>query len=182
LQPLLVAIYRTADVKAVLVAKKDSPYRSFADLKGKDVAIVKEGKEHIRRYARKEAGGEPASFFGKVITPSDSEAALDAVLLDKVQAALVDRASLDIYKEVNPGRFQRLKIVGESASFPPAVVAFNPKQIDGSTAARFKQGMLKANQTAKGRDVMANFKITAFELAPAHFEQSLASVRKQYPD
>jgi len=180
LQPLLISIYRTADVKAMLVTKKDSAYKSFADLKGKEVALMNEGKEHLRRYAHKEAGGDPAAFFSKVVVPANSEAALDAVLLGKVQAALVDRAALDIYREINPGRYQRLKVIGESAAFPPAVVVYNPKKVDGSTVARFKQGMMKANQSAKGREIMANFKITEFDPVPTGFEQSLAQIRKQY--
>jgi len=95
---------------------------------GKEVAILTEGKEHLRRYTHKEAGGDPAAFFGKVVVPANSEAALDSVLLGSVQAALVDRASLDIYREVNPGKCQRLKIIGESAAFPPAVVALKSQE------------------------------------------------------
>lgn len=182
LQPLLISVYRSPQVKAVLVAKKNAGVESFANLKGKEVAVLKEGKEHIRRYVQKEAGGDPAKFFSKVVTPANAEAALDSVLLDKVEAAVVDSATLDIYREVNPGRFRKLKVIGESPLFPPSVIAYNPSKVDAATVKQFKEGMLRADQTAKGRDVMGTFKITSFEAVPAGFEKSLAEIRKAYAE
>jgi ABC-type phosphate/phosphonate transport system substrate-binding protein len=182
LQPLLLSVYRTPQIKALMVTKKDATYKSFADLRGKDVAILKEGKEHIRRYAHKEAGGDPAKFFSKVITPANSEAALDSVLKEMAEAVIVDTASLDIYRSVNPGRFNRLKVIGESATFPPAVIAYVPKKADASLVKRFKTGMQMANATAKGRDVMSTFKITEFAAVPTGFEKTLEDIRKAYPE
>jgi ABC-type phosphate/phosphonate transport system substrate-binding protein len=181
LQPLLLSIYRTPEVKAIVVVKKDSPVGKFADLKGKDVTILKDGKEHIRRFTMKEAGGDPEKFFSKVVAPTNSEAALDAVLLGKVQAAIVDKSGLDVYREINPGRFNRLKIIGESPVFPPSVIAYDPKQVDEKLVNQFKSGMLKANQSAKGREVMSTFKITSFEPVPAGFDAKLTEIRKAYP-
>jgi ABC-type phosphate/phosphonate transport system substrate-binding protein len=169
LQPLLLSVYRTPEIKALLVTKKDATYKSFADLREKDVALMKEGKEHIRRFAQKEAGGDPAKFFGKITTPAKSEAALDAVLLGNVQAALVDTATLDIYKEVNPGRFQKLAVIAESAVFPPSVIGYDPKKADSALV-----------KSAKGREVMSTFKITEFMPVPTGFDQKLAAIRKAY--
>lgn len=180
LQPLLLSVYRTPEIKALLVTKKEATYKSFADLRGKDVALMKEGKEHIRRFAQKEAGGDPANFFGKITTPAKSEAALDAVLLGNAQAALVDTATLDIYKEVNPGRFQRLTVIAESGVFPPTVVGYDPKKANPALVKTFKEGMLKASNSSKGREVMSTFKITAFVPVPTGFEQTLAAIRKAY--
>jgi len=180
LQPLLLSVYRTPEIKALVVTKKEATYKSFADLRGKDVALMKEGKEHIRRFAQKEAGGDPANFFGKITTPAKSEAALDAVLLGNAQAALVDTATLDIYKEVNPGRFQRLMVIAESPVFPPSVIGYDPKKADPALVKTFKEGMLKASNSPKGREVMSTFKITAFVPVPTGFEQKLAAIRKAY--
>ncbi len=182
LQPLLLSIYRTPLIKAALVVKKDSAFQSFADLSGKEVAFLKEGKEHIRRYAQKEAGGDPAKFFAKIVAPANAEAALDAILFGKVQAALVDNATLEIYKEVNPGKFNRLKTIGESATFPPAVIAYIPKKADDALVTQFKNGMMSANQSAKGRDIMGTFKISSFVAVTPGFEKTLAEIRAAYPE
>jgi ABC-type phosphate/phosphonate transport system substrate-binding protein len=181
LQPLLLAVYRGTQIKALLVTKKDAAYQSFADLRGKDVIVLKDGKEHIRRYALKEAGGDPAKFFGNIVKPANGEASLDGILQDKGVAALVDNAVLDIYLEVNPGRFARLRIIGESAPFPPSVVAYEPKKVDAKVVTQFKTGMLKANQSVKGRDVMSTFKISSFTAVPGEFDKQLAEIRKAYP-
>lgn len=180
LKALLLSIYRIPDVKVIVVAKKEADFTSIANLKGKNVVILKEGKEHIRRYVRKQTGGEPEKFFAKVDTPANAEAALDALLLDRADAAIVDAAGIDIYKDINPGRYRRLKIVAESEVFPPSVVAYSPKKVDEKVMRQFRDGMLKADKSAKGRDVMANFKITAFEPVPAGFEKTLTSVREAY--
>jgi ABC-type phosphate/phosphonate transport system substrate-binding protein len=182
LQPILLTIYRTPEVKAILVAKNEGGADSFAALKGQEVAVLKEGKEHIRRYAQKEAGGDAAKFFSKVVNPATAEAALDAVLQGKVQAAVVDSASFDQYKEVNPGRFRKLKIIGSSPVFPPSVIACNPNKVDAGTVKTFQDGMLKADQTAKGRDVMGTFKISSFQPVPADFEKSLTAIRQAYAE
>ena len=44
IQPLLIAIYHNVRPRALLLAKKDDPAKSFADLKGKSVGILKAGK------------------------------------------------------------------------------------------------------------------------------------------
>ena len=180
LQPLVVSIYRSPQIKTIVVVKKDSPFRSFDDLRGKDVAILKDSKEHIRRFTEKKAGGEAAQFFGNVVAPAHAEAALDAVLLGKVQVAIVDNATLDIYRDVNIGKFQRLRALDESIVFPPNVVAFVPNKIDPVVVKQFRDGMIAACKSARGRDAMGTFKITAFQPIPDGFDQSLASIREAY--
>lgn len=181
LQPLLLSIYHSPEIKVIVAVKKDSALAAFADLKGKDVAVLKEGKEHIRRYIAKESGGDPAKFFGKIVTPTNSESALDSVLVGKVQAVVVDNTGIDTYREVNPGKFNRLKLIAESPVFPPSVIAYDPKQVDAAVVKQFKDGMMKASQSAKGRQVMSDFRITSFEAVPDGFDAKLAEIRKAFP-
>lgn len=179
LKPLLQAVYHTPWQHAVLVTKKDGPAAKWADLKGKIVTIANPSNASIRLFVHKHTGG--AGFFGKIVPPANPEAALDAILLDKVQAAVVDRVALDIYKEVNPGRFNRLKVVAESEPFPPGVIAYEPAKVSPAMVARFRDGMLKANSSNRGREVMGSFRITAFEPIPGAYAASLDAIRKLYP-
>ena len=182
LKPLLISTYHKARGRALLVVKKDSAYAKFADLRGKDASLLRQGKEHCRLFAIKGAGGELSKFFGKVADPANAEAALDAILLGKVEAAIVDDVSLEIYKDVNPGRHDRLKIVEQSAPFPPGVIVYHPKKVDQTVVEQFRAGMLRANQSERGRDVMSSFKITGFEAVPAEFETWLGDILKEYPN
>lgn len=181
LKPLLVSTYHKARNRGLLVVKKDAAYAKFADLRGKDLSLLREGKEHCRLFAIKGAGGDLAKFFGKVDVPANAEAALDAILLGKVAAAIVDEVSLEIYKDVNPGRHDRLKIIEQSQPFPPGVIVYHPKKASPGLVEQFRAGMLRANQSERGRDVMSSFKITAFDNVPAEFDGWLGDILKEYP-
>lgn len=181
LKPLLTAVYRMPRNQAVLVAKKGNPVKSAADLKGKSLAWFKAGKEHVVLFTEKLAGGDPAKYFGKMVAPTNPEAALDDVLLGKVDGAVVDQSSLEVYKEVNPGRFNRLEMVAKSPEFPPSVVAYAQGKVNEQVLNQFKSGMLKANGSPRGRDVMSSFRITAFQPVPAEYDTWLAEIRKEFP-
>jgi ABC-type phosphate/phosphonate transport system substrate-binding protein len=182
LEPLMTAIYHSPRAQAVLVVKKDSKYKSFADLKGAAIQRLKVGKEHITLFLDKAAGGDPGKFFAKVDTTDNSESGLDAVLLGKVQAMVTDDASLNQYRDVNPGRYNRLAVIEKSSMFPSSCVAYVPKKVPDEVVQKFKNGMLKANESARGRDVMSSFKITAFQPVPAEYPQWLAEIQKEYPE
>ncbi len=180
LQPLMLAIDRQKALYALLVTGKDNSVQGFKDLQGKKVALL-DAKEHCRLFAEKNAGGDPAKFFGKLEAVSSGESALDDILLKKVDADVVDNVALDSYKDINPGRFARLKVVAKSEQFPATVIVYRKGGLSEEALAKFRDGMLKANSTEKGRDAMANFRVTAFEPVPPDYPQELASVRKAYP-
>jgi ABC-type phosphate/phosphonate transport system substrate-binding protein len=180
LRPLLVALNRQRTLHALLMAKKDNKLAGFADLKGKEVVVQQSG-EHCRLFAEKGAGGDVKKFFGKLTAISDVEAALDDVLLDKVQAAIVDSVALENYKDIHPGRFDRLKELAKSEPFPPKVVAYREGALSDRILEKFRAGMLEANKTPKGREAMADVKITAFETVPSDFPQLLGKIVKAYP-
>jgi len=150
-EPLLVGIYHVPQPRAALVVKKDAPAKSFADLKGQPIAILKAGKEHVYLFEKKGAGGDPEKFFSKIIATTNSEAALDDVLLGKCAGAIVDEAALNSYKEVNPGRFQRLRVAEQSPLFPPMGVFYIPGKLPADVVEKVRAGMLKANSDPRSR-------------------------------
>lgn len=180
LQPLTVAVTRQKAIQALLVALKDSPFTGFADLKGKDVHVLT-AREHCRLFTDKGAGGNAEQFFGKLLPTNNTEEALDNILRGKVQAAIVDNSALESYEELQPGRFKRLKVVTKSESFPPAVIASYQGVLSQQLLSKFRDGMLQANQTEKGRDAMANFRIASFEVVPPDYQRQLDEIVKAYP-
>ena len=112
---------------------------------------------------------------------SNPETCLDDVLLGKAAAAIVDQVALDNYKEVNPGRFQRLRIVAQSPLFPPMGLFYVPGKVSADVVEKVRAGMLKANGDARSRDSMATFKITAFEAVPREYSNWVAEAVKAYP-
>ena len=182
IRPVLVGIYHVTQPKALLLTKKDDAATSFADLKGKSVAILKAGKEYIYLFEQKGAGGDPKQFFGKIVETSNAETALDDILLGKTAAAIVDQASLDNYKDVNPGRFARMQVIAQSEPFPPMGLFYMPGKVSAEIVEKFRSGMLKANDNARSRDAMSTFKITSFEQVPAEYATWVADIVKAYPE
>jgi ABC-type phosphate/phosphonate transport system substrate-binding protein len=179
LKPLAIAVNNPREVHAFLLAKKGAG-KGAADLKGKDVNLL-QGKVHCRLFAAKVAGGDPQAFFGNLLPISSGEMALDNVLRGKVAAALVDQTTVDAYKRIHPGRFDKLETAAQSERFPSTVIVYRDGVLSERVLNGFRDGMIKANQSDRGREAMANFKIAAFEPVPADYAQTLESIRKVYP-
>jgi ABC-type phosphate/phosphonate transport system substrate-binding protein len=184
LRPLCIAVNRRRDLYAYVVTGEDSAARHFADLKGQTLCLPRRTPEHCQLFLERAcaaAGGPPARFFGKTITPANVEAGLDDVLRGKAQAAVVDGVSLECYRQVKPGCYARLKMLEKSPCFPATVVAYHEGALDEDTLTRFKTGMITANQNERGRELLSLWKLTAFEAMPADYEQNLAAILKAYP-
>jgi TRAP-type uncharacterized transport system substrate-binding protein len=180
LQPLLLAVKGKGNIHALLVGKKDGELEGFADLKAKDVYIL-QGREHCRLFADKATGGDAKEFFGKLTPTGKSLDALDDILRGKIDAAIVDDAALEVYQDLQPGRFAKLKVLAKSESFPPTVIAYRPGVLSEGAVKKFRAGMIKANESTRGREAMADVGIRAFQEVPADFAKLLADIRKAYP-
>jgi ABC-type phosphate/phosphonate transport system substrate-binding protein len=180
LRPLMVSTYKQAKLHALLVAKKDGKETGFADFKGKNVGML-DRREHCRLFTDKGAMGKTDTFFGKLTKSANAEETLDDVLRGKADAAIVDGAALKIYEEIHPGRFAKLKVLVKSEQFPEGVIAYHQGTLSDALLGKLRNGMLKANSSEKGREVMGNFRITSFEMVPADYQQTLSNILKAYP-
>jgi ABC-type phosphate/phosphonate transport system substrate-binding protein len=184
LRPLVIAINKHRHVTANVVVRSDSTAASFADLKGKVVALPRYSREHCRLFLERlcrEAGAETPAFLAKLATPANVENALDDVVRGKVQAAVVEGVALECYEQVKSGCFARLKVLKQSEIFPAGVVAYRQGVLDEAMLTRFREGMINANQNERGRDLMSMWKLTAFEDVPADYSQTLANIVRAYP-
>jgi len=185
LRPLMVAINKHRHVRAHVVVRKEGDISTFSDLRGKDVALPKRSKDYCRLFLERsccECGREKMKdFFGKVHTPFSVEDALDEVCQGTIQAAIVDCNALENYQELKPGCFKRLKVLKDSENFPAAVIAYRHGTLNEATLNQFRSGLLKANETPQGQQMMQLWKITAFEHVPADYAQTVADILKAYP-
>jgi ABC-type phosphate/phosphonate transport system substrate-binding protein len=183
LQPLVIAVNQRPHLHALVLVRTDSPIKEFGDLKGKTLALPRQTREHCRHFVqrRSQDDGGPQQFFARITTPANVEEALDDVVDQIVQATVVDGVSLECYQRRKPGRFAKLKIVQQSEVFPAAVVAYRPGALAEATLHRFRQGMLNANQTLLGRQLLTLWKLTGFQPVPADYEQILTEIVKAYP-
>jgi ABC-type phosphate/phosphonate transport system substrate-binding protein len=185
LRPLTIAVSKFRQVNAFLVVKADSDIKTFADLKDKDVGFPRKSKEHCKLFMERACADngqcEAKQYFHQVCASANADDSLDDILRDKLQAVVIDNASLEEYEQFKPGCFARLKIVKRSEPFPAAVIVYREGALDEQTLKRFRDGMISANQSQRGRDMMSIFKMTAFEPVPADYGQQVAEILRHYP-
>ncbi len=185
LEPVMIAVDERHDLRAHVLVRKDSPAKSFADLKGKELAMPRRTKEHCRYFLEQDcrsAGARgTADFFGKVVQAPTVETALDELVRGKYSAAVLDTVGLDFYKELKPGAFARLRVLARSEVFPPWVIACRRGALPDLTLKRLREGLREADRTENGRDMLKTWNITGFAPVPADFAQTMAASRKAFP-
>jgi ABC-type phosphate/phosphonate transport system substrate-binding protein len=184
LKPLALALTGPRSLTACVVARRDGEVKQFADLRGQSLSLPNTGQGHLRMFVERESqaqGAELGAFFSKISSPQNVEDCLDGVIDGVVQAAVVDQAALEAYKERNPGRFNQLTEVAKSQPLPPVVVAYCDKVLAEPTVRRFQMGLMESRNKEKGRMMLTLFKLTGFEAAPNDFAEMLAQTRAAYP-
>jgi ABC-type phosphate/phosphonate transport system substrate-binding protein len=184
LQPLVIAINQHRHLRAYVVVKEDCKASCLAQLGAQTLALPRQTREHCLLFLHcrcRECKKEPQDFFSRISNPVSVEDALDDVVEGQIQATVVDSVALECYKVRKPGRFARLKVIQSSEIFPAAVVAYQPGQLSAATLKKFRDGMMTANQTVLGRQLMTLWKLSAFEPVPTDYEETLINIVKAYP-
>jgi ABC-type phosphate/phosphonate transport system substrate-binding protein len=184
LKPLVIAVNGPPFLRAHLVVRSDSKIAAPANLEGKVVALPRMSREHCRLYFERRccpADQDPAKYFGRVTTPSTPESALDDVVDDEAQGAVVDEKAYEDYQKNKPGRAVKLKSLAQSESFPCAVLAYQDGALSDKMLASFHDGLIAAKENAKVQTLLRMNRLTGFEAVPAGYEKELSEISKAYP-
>lgn len=186
LKPLLLATDGSRMERAYLIVNKNCPAKSFADLRGKKLDIPAGTKDlcrvYVDRLCKKENAKTPGDFFSAIDKSATKKDALDAVAGGTADAVLIDRTGVDFYKEIRGPVYEKhLRILTESADFPPAVVAYRPGDLDAKTVEQFRAGLLKAHTIPEALDMMKTWNIQKFEPVPKEYAKELEDLLKTYP-
>jgi len=145
IKALMIAVHAQYPVSAYVLVPGASAATCFADLKGKDFSVPRRTKEHCRVFVERHCQGDGVcasmDYFSHIVNSANVETALDDLFAGKFDAAIVDSIGLDFYKELQPGRFNKLKILKQSEAFPPAVIAYRQGGLDEPTLARVRDGL-----------------------------------------
>jgi len=184
LRPLLIAVNQHANRRAHLIVRADEQITKLAELAGKELAIPRYSRDHCRMFIDRQCrqGGKPLSeFFSKVKTSMNAEDALDGVVDDTVQAAVVDDVAWCCYQRRKPGRVEQLKDLLQSEWFPDTVVVYRTDSFPDATLRRFQDGLLRAGENALGRQLMTLWFMTEFQRIPPDFGKMVSEIGKNYP-
>jgi ABC-type phosphate/phosphonate transport system substrate-binding protein len=182
LQPLVIAVNQDRSLRVHVLVRQDCTATRLADLKDMPLALPRCTLDHCELFLNQQQAlcGSSNAPFPKLCRPGAVEDALDEVVDGKMQAAVVDGAAVDSYQHRKPGRFARLKDLHKPVLFPAPVVAYQEGAIDDTALRAFRGGLLKAQQSAKGRMVLTLWKLTRFEKVPDDYPQLLDEVAKTY--
>ncbi len=183
LKPLLIAVNEQRNLHALLVVRKDSTVKSAGELRDKAIALPRLSREHCRLFHERRCPRRCCKT-GEVApecATGDFEDTLDAVFEDQVGAAVVDAADFNAYAKLKPGRAAKLRVLQESEAFPCAVVAYVPGALPVELLERFREGMIAAKSSPRGRQLLEMCRITRFESVPPEYDQMLVAIAKAYP-
>ena len=154
----------------VIVTRKDSGIRTFADLKGKSLMIPTVSKFESSQLwlevllLKAEKGGLDTFFRQVKETPKLSNAIMGA-FFRQADAAIVTRTSFTTSCELNPQLASQLTILAESPNLSDAVVCLIPGTSE-KLRARIYNAMLTLNETKSGKQIYTIFQtngITPFK-------------------
>ncbi len=167
--------------QAVLVVKADSK-AAPTDLKGACVAVPIATKAHCHLFLERLADTLPAGCCGARPMPeSGPEDVMNAVADGKVEAALLDAASLAAYQNNFPGRGKLLRVLTESDPFPPTVIVYRKDALAPEMAAKVRSGLVRTKDDPSGKAFLFLWKLKGFEEVPPGYDAELQAVAKRYP-
>jgi len=184
LKPLLIVVNQISFQRCYILGGKDTNFQSFAQLKGKTLAIPAHTPEPCRLFLERQCQNPDMnleSFFSKVKHPDNVEVALDDLVDGVVDSVVVDEMAIRSYERRKPGRFAKLKEIVKSPQFPAAVVVYLPKRWNKEELKTIRDALLDAHKNPEGRQLLTLWRLTGFEPVPDDFEQNLKAIRQTFP-
>lgn len=146
-----------------VIVRRDSRYRTFADLRGARYAYNDAGsnsgymvpRDHLLRL------GETTGYFGSVQASGSHQTSLGLVLDGTVDASGIDSTVLELECRQRPGLADRLRTVESIGPYPipPVVVA---RRLPEPTKGRLREALLAMHHEAEGRAILAEGLIARF--------------------
>ncbi|MFO0801173.1 MAG: PhnD/SsuA/transferrin family substrate-binding protein [Gemmataceae bacterium] len=167
--------------QAALVVHADSKAQVPANLKGA-VALPLGSKAHCYLFAERLAETLPAGTVVPTHTPKQGpDDVLDLVIDGKAQAAVIDVATLDAFRNDRPGRGAQLRVLAQSDPFPYSTVVYRKDTLTPEMVTRIKSGLLNTKNEPTGRAFLFMWKLRGFEEVPAAHDAELRAVAAKYP-
>lgn len=146
-----------------VVVRSDSPYLSFADLRGAAWAYNEPGSQsgyHVTRY-HLATMGEGWSFFGRLVESGAHRRSLEMVMEGEVDASAIDSTVLEWILARQPDVAEKIRIIGTlgPSPIPPWVMSHNAAAQYGEA---LRQALVNMHHTAEGQKVLATGQLARF--------------------
>lgn len=149
---------------ANIIVKKDSPYHSFIDLKGKRFVFSDSLSNTGMFYPLKrlhDFNTDAESFFSETYLSNAHDNSIELVNRGIVDGASVNSLIFDYTKEVYPEKVMNIRVIEESQPFgmPPLVTS---KHIDSSLRKNLFDVLTNMVKNKEGRDILRSLMINRF--------------------
>ncbi len=184
LEPIVVCLNASQNVRAVQIVLEKSKAESHAELKGTTLALPRENRAFCRLYAERRCITPDSTlekYYKKLTHPVDCEDALDAVRRGKADSAIVEASLWEGYQKDKPFWAKFLRVLQQSEIFPPGVIAYRQGKFSAKQAGAFRDALLNAGKHPQGKEVMKTMRVAAFSTAPEKFGDILEASYKAYP-
>ena len=162
-----------------VVVRRDSPYQTFADLRGTTWAYNDPNSQsgyNITRFHL--AGlGETSGFFGRVIVSGAHQTSLQMILEGRIDASAIDSTVLETELQRYPGVAQQIRIIETlgPSPIPPWVIR---KGLPADLRANIRQVFLQMHQDPRGQSLLAQSNIARFVRVKDEFYDSIREMEK----
>ena len=145
----------------VIIARKESGIRSFADLKGKSIllpSVIKHesGQLWLEVLLMRAGKGTRDPFFRQAKESPKLFNAIMGVFLRQADAAVVTRSVLDTSRQLNPQLENQLMVVAESGNLSDGVTCLIPATPETFRNKLYRE-VLRLNDTSGGRQMYTIF-------------------------
>lgn len=163
-----------------ILAGKESPYHSFADLKGKKFAFTDPDSNTgclVPRFMLAKLQQTPESYFSETFFTQSHDNSIRAVAEGMADGAAVDSLIWEFMNATDPTYTSRTKIIEKSPPYgiPPIVVhpALAPEKKQ-----KLKEIFLSMHKDPAGAELLARLKIERFEEGDDSMYDSVREMQK----
>jgi phosphonate transport system substrate-binding protein len=149
-----------------IIVGKNSPVRSFKDLRGKTFAFtdpLSNSGTLVPTYMLARMHETPGSFFKKQVFTQSHDKSIKAVAQGVVDGAAVDSLIWEYLNRTNPEFTSRTKVIQKSPPYgiPPVVVR---NGMDPRVKEKLRRIFLTAHEDPQGREILKGMMIDKFVL------------------
>ena len=146
-----------------VVVRRDSRFRTFADLRGASWAFNEPGSQSGYNVVRYHLAtlGEVSGYFGKVIESGAHQASLQMIMDGQIDGSAIDSTVLELELKRDPAirsQFRIIETLGPSP-IPPWVVL---RSVSPTLRKDLRELLLHMHQDPQGRAVLAEAQMARF--------------------
>jgi phosphonate transport system substrate-binding protein len=138
-----------------VVVRHDSPFQSFADLRGASWSYNEPGSQsgyNLIRYHLARLG-ERSGYFGRVLEAGSHQQSLQMILEGRIDASAIDSLVLELELKLRPEIAPHLRIIDTlgPSPIPPAVVS---KRVPGPVKEALRRALWNMHEDPEGRAIL----------------------------